>query len=57
MFIELCKAQNLNPFIRNAYLRVKYGSAAAQIIVGKDVFIKRASENPNFNGMKAGIVI
>ncbi|MCU9810246.1 phage recombination protein Bet, partial [Paraclostridium sp. AKS46] len=29
----------------------------AQIIVGKDVFIKRASEHPNFNGMKAGIVI
>lgn len=56
MFIELCKAQNLNPFIRDAYL-VKYGSAAAQIIVGKDVFIKRASENPNFNGMKAGIVV
>lgn len=56
MFIELCKAQNLNPFIRDAYL-VKYGNQAAQIIVGKDVFIKRASENPNFNGMKAGIVV
>lgn len=56
MFIELCKAQNLNPFVRDAYL-VKYGNQAAQIIVGKDVFIKRASENPNFNGMKAGIVV
>ncbi|WP_343101394.1 phage recombination protein Bet [Romboutsia sp. MSSM.1001216sp_RTP31141st1_G3_RTP31141_220114] len=56
MFIELCKAQKLNPFVRDAYL-VKFGSQPAQIIVGKDVFIKRASENPNFNGMKAGIVI
>lgn len=56
MFIELCKAQNLNPFVRDAYL-VKYGSQAAQIIVGKDVFIKRASENPNFDGMRAGIVV
>lgn len=56
MFIELCKAQNLNPFVRDAYL-VKYGNQAAQIIVGKDVFIKRASENPNFNGMRAGIVV
>ncbi|MCE9676584.1 phage recombination protein Bet [Paraclostridium bifermentans] len=56
MFIELCKAQNLNPFVRDAYL-VKFGSQPAQIIVGKDVFIKRASEHPNFNGMKAGIVI
>ncbi|MGL5651255.1 MAG: phage recombination protein Bet [Paraclostridium sp.] len=56
MFIELCKAQNLNPFVRDAYL-VKFGNQPAQIIVGKDVFIKRASEHPNFNGMKAGIVI
>lgn len=56
MFIELCKAQKLNPFVRDAYL-VKFGNQPAQIIVGKDVFIKRASENPNFNGMKAGIVI
>lgn len=57
MFIELCKAQNLNPFVRDAYL-VKMGDKyPAQIIVGKDVFIKRANENPNFNGMKAGIVV
>ncbi|MBC8630293.1 phage recombination protein Bet [[Eubacterium] tenue] len=57
MFIELCKAQNLNPFVRDAYL-VKMGDAyPAQIIVGKDVFIKRASEHHNFNGMKAGIVV
>lgn len=56
MFIELCKAQKLNPFVRDAYL-VKFGNQPAQIIVGKDVFIKRASEHPNFNGMKAGIVI
>lgn len=56
MFIELCKAQHLNPFVRDAYL-VKFGTQPAQIIVGKDVFIKRANDNPNFNGMKAGIVV
>lgn len=56
MFLELCKAQNLNPFIRDAYL-VKYRNSPAQIIVGKDVFIKRAYDNPNFNGMKAGVVV
>ena len=55
-FIELCKAQKLNPFVRDAYL-VKYGSQPAQIIVGKDVFLKKAGENPNFNGLKAGIVV
>ena len=55
-FIELCKAQKLNPFVRDAYL-VKYGSQPAQIIVGKDVFLKKAGENPYFDGLKAGIVV
>ena len=55
-FIELCKAQKLNPFVRDAYL-VKYGNQPAQIIVGKDVFLKKAGENPYFNGLKAGIVV
>ena len=56
MFIELCKAQHLNPFIREAYL-IKFGSSPANIVVGKDVFVKRAYRNPNYNGMKAGIVV
>ena len=55
-FIELCKAQKLNPFVRDAYL-VKYGNQPAQIIVGKDVFLKKAGENPYFDGLKAGIVV
>ena len=62
MFIELCKAQGLNPFVRDAYL-IKYKSknpnfdTPATTIVGKDFFIKKANENPNFEGMKAGIVV
>lgn len=62
MFIELCKAQGLNPFVRDAYL-IKYKSknpnfdSPATTIVGKDFFIKKANENPNFEGMKAGIVV
>ena len=31
MFIELCKAQHLNPFINEAYL-IKFGSQPAQTI-------------------------
>lgn len=57
MFVELCKAQNLNPFVRDAYLIKMGDNYPAQIVVGKDVFIKRASANLNFNGMKAGIVV
>lgn len=56
MFIELCKAQHLNPFIREAYL-IKFGNSPANIVVGKDVFLKRAHRNPDYEGMRAGIVI
>ncbi len=56
MFIELCKAQRLNPFIREAYL-IKFGNSPANIVVGKDVFVKRAYRNPSYRGMKAGIVV
>lgn len=56
MFIELCKAQKLNPFTREAYL-IKYGNSPANIVVGKDVFVKRAYRNPAYRGMKAGIVV
>lgn len=54
MFLQLCKAQRLNPFIREAYL-VKYKDAPAQIITGKDVFLKRAQANPDFAGYEVGI--
>lgn len=62
MFVELCKAKGMNPFERDAYL-IKYKSKNSQfdtpatIIVGKDFFIKKANENPAFEGMKAGIVV
>lgn len=55
LFMELCKAQKLNPFIREAYL-IKFGSSPANIVVGKDVFVKRAYRNPAYEGMRAGIV-
>lgn len=56
MFIGMCKANRLNPFNKDAYL-IKYGSQPASIITSKDVFFKRAIENPNFNGMESGLII
>lgn len=56
MFLELCRAQNLNPFIKDAYL-VKYGSNPATIITGKEVFTKRAAKNKNYKGFEAGITV
>lgn len=56
MFLKLCEGQKLNPFLREAYL-VKYGSQAATMVVGKDVFTRRAAENPQYNGMQSGVCI
>ncbi|ADL53242.1 phage recombination protein Bet [Clostridium cellulovorans] len=56
MFLKLCQGQKLNPFLREAYL-VKYGDQAAQMIVGKDAFTKRAETNENYKGSKSGIII
>lgn len=56
MFIELCKTQGLNPFIKDAYL-VKYGNSPASIITSKDAFAKRAAENPAYKGFAAGVIV
>lgn len=57
MFQALCRYQHLNPFLREAYL-IKYGnSTPATIVVGKDVFIKRAEASPTYAGKQAGVIV
>lgn len=56
MFLNLCKAQHLNPFLRDAYL-IKYGSMPATIVTGKEVFTKRARRNKDYAGQQAGIIV
>ena len=57
MFLKLCQARNLNPFLKEAYL-IKYDSGKpAQMVVGKDKFTKTAEEHPQFDGFKAGIIV
>ena len=55
-FMELCKSRKLNPLTREVYL-IKFGTSPANIVVGKEVFMKRAYRNPSFKGFKAGIAI
>lgn len=56
-FINLCKSQGLNPFIKDCYL-IKYGNTQpAQMVVSKDVFLKRAERNEQFDGLEAGIIV
>lgn len=57
MFMALCKAQSLNPFIREAYL-IKYGNNnPATIVTGKEVFTKRAHKTKECKGFKAGVIV
>jgi phage recombination protein Bet len=56
MFIALCKYQNLNPFLREAYL-IKFGSSPATIVTGKEVFTKRASKLKECAGWEAGVTL
>lgn len=56
MFMNLCKYQGLNPFLREAYL-VKYGSNPATIVTGKDALEKRAARCEKFRGFEAGIIV
>lgn len=55
-FLELCKYQRLNPFLREAYI-IKYGDNPATIVTGKEVFTKRAAKHPRFDGFEAGITV
>jgi phage recombination protein Bet len=55
-FLRLCRSQQLNPFLREAYL-IKYGTEAASIVVGKETFTKRADRLPQYNGFKAGLIL
>lgn len=56
MFLNLCRFQHLNPFLREAYL-IKFGNNPATIVTGKDAITKRAMRNPKFAGQEAGVVI
>ncbi|WP_341320854.1 phage recombination protein Bet [Solibacillus sp. FSL H8-0523] len=56
MFLNLCKYQKLNPFLKEAYL-IKYGTKPAQIIVSKEAFMKRAENHPKYLGFEAGVIV
>lgn len=56
MFLNLCRFQHLNPFLREAYL-IKFGNQPATIVTGKEAITKRAMRNERYAGQQAGIVI
>ena len=56
-FIQICRAQGLNPFLREAYL-IKYtADKPASFVTGKETFTQRAEAHQDYDGMEAGIIV
>lgn len=55
-FMMWCSHNKLDPFNNEAYL-VKFGNQAAQQLVGKGAFMRRAEEDKNYEGFKAGVIL
>lgn len=54
-FLTMCQVNQLNPFLREAYL-VKYGTQPAQMITSKDAFMKRADRCQDYEGIESGVI-
>lgn len=55
-FMSICKFNQLNPFLNEAYL-IKFGTQPAQMIVSKEALMKRAEANENYDGLRAGLIV
>ncbi|MEG2918846.1 MAG: phage recombination protein Bet [Clostridium sp.] len=55
-FMMWCSHNKLDPFNNEAYL-VKFGNQAAQQLVGKGAFMRRAEEDKHYEGFKAGVIL
>ena len=55
-FISICKYNQLNPFLNEAYL-VKFGNKPAQMIVSKEALMKRAEACETYEGIQAGVIV
>lgn len=55
-FMSICKFNQLNPFLNEAYL-IKFGTQPAQMIVSKEALMKRAEANENYDGFRAGLIL
>lgn len=56
-FIRTCQAQKLNPLVYGEVYLIKFGNEPAQLVIGKETYMKRAFKNPKYSGMKSGIVV
>lgn len=58
--LSLIKGRNLNPLANEVYIvayKNKNGSTEFSLIVSKEAFLKRANQNPKYEGFEAGVVV
>ena len=53
-FLNMCKYLKLNPFLKEIYL-IKYKGTPGTFVVSYQALLKRAEENPNFDGYETQI--
>jgi len=57
LFVDLCRARKLNPFLKEVYI-IKYSqNSPATIVVGQDAIVKRATTHPQFDGYEEGLYV
>ncbi len=58
LFIKLCQAQRVNPFVQGEVHLIKYDDKSpAQMVIGYDTYKRRAEENPSYIKKESGIVV
>lgn len=59
-FLAKCRARGLNPLAGDAYMtcfKSRDGSTSTSVIVSKDYFVRTATQQVGFDGMRAGVVV
>lgn len=57
-FMNTCKMQKLNPLVQGDVYLIKYSKDdPAQMVVGKDAYLRRAHDHPDYLHKKDGIVV
>lgn len=56
IFLESCRAWRANPFLHEAYF-VKFGNAPGSTVPSWRLYLKRAENHPQYNGMEFGVVV
>lgn len=57
-FMNTCKMQGLNPLVNGEVYLIKYSKdTPAQMVVGKDAYLRRAYSNPDYLYKNDGIVV